>query len=162
MPYNRNIYTLDHEKLAHWLVPVRWRYNKLMVLVKSLAITWIDLFNRFVLYRERVKYTLLITPQVCYLEKALNDKYDVSQRRIVLQDGEEHLPVILFTRDEQKLVYLFKRSEDALVYLTSRNETAEFGVDFIAIVPPDVVFNNAEMSTYITAYKLATKTFEIV
>lgn len=162
MPYNRNIYTIDLEKLAHWMVPVRWRMKKLMAWVKAMAVTWTDLFNRFSLYRNRIKYNLLISPQVCYLEKALNDKYDPIDRGIVIEDAEEFFPVHLFTRAELKPVYLFRRSEDKPEYLYRRVEMAQFGVDFIIKVPSDVVFDDPEMRMYVTGYKLATKTFAIV
>ena len=161
MPYNRNIYTLDIERLAHWLVPERWRQPVTLAWVKSMAVNLTNLFNRFLLYRERKKYDLLITPQVCFLEKALNDKYDFIQRRIYIEDGDDQDPVHLFKRDELKPVYLYKRSEDQPVYLRSRTETAEFGVDFIVHVPSDIIFDQAEMRTYLTGYKLTTKTFSI-
>lgn len=162
MPYNRNIYIIDLEKLAHWIVPVRWRLPRMMVWVKAMAITWIDLFNRFVSYRAWVKYNLLVTPQVCYLKKALNDRYDFIQRRIIIDDGDEQSPVYLFRRAENKQVYIFKRSEGKPVYLISRRETAQFGVDFLVKVPSDISFDMAEMVTYLSGYKLATKTFSIV
>lgn len=162
MPYNRNIYTIDLEKLAHWVVPHRWRFPVTLVWVKSMTVNFTDLYNRFLLYRKRKKYDLYITPQICFLEKALNDKYDYLQRRIYIQDGNDRDPIHLYRREELKPVYLFKRSEDKPVYLRRRIETAEFGVDFTVNVPSDILFDPAEMRTYLTGYKLTTKTFEIV
>lgn len=162
MPYNRNIYQLEVKKLGMWLVPVQWRKIRLMVLVTAMTATWADLYNRFALFRKRIKYSLEITPQVCYLEKALNDKYDTGSRRIYISDGEEHYPIILYKRDENKPVLIYQRSEDNPVYLRSRNEMAEFGVDFVVYVPSDVVFDMLEMRTFVSGYKLATKTFVIV
>lgn len=162
MPYNRNIYNVELEKLSHWIVPVKWRTARTMAWITSMASNWIDLYNRFIAYRTRIKYVLLITPQVCYLEKALNDKYDFVQRRIVIEDGDQQDPVHLFLRAESKPVYFFKRSEDNPLYLRRRTETAQFGVDFIVKVPSDVLFDMAEMRTYLSSYKLATKTFSIV
>ena len=162
MPYNQNIFNIDLEKLAHWMIPVRWRADGVVAWVKATAATWSDLYNRFAIYRKLVTYNLFITPQVCYLEKALNDKYDPIQRRIFIEDGAENEPVYLFIRDEQKPVYLYARSEEKPVYLIQRAESAEYGVDFTVHVPAGLTFNMAEMRTYVTVYKLATKTFSIV
>lgn len=160
MPYNRNIYNLDPEKLAHWMIPVRWRGIKVVSWIKAMAYQWIDLYNRFVLYRKSVKYNLMITPQVCFLERALNDKYDPVQRRIYIEDGKEYLPVYIFRRDEEKPVYL-KRREVGKIYLRSRREMKMFGVDFYVVLPLGETYNTDEMRVYLSGYKLATKTFTI-
>jgi hypothetical protein len=161
MPYNRNIYNLDPERFAHMMVPVKWRLKGLMAWIKALSATWADLWNRFQLFRTQVKYNLLITPQVCFLERALNDKYDPVQRRIFIADGSENDPVFLYMRAELKPVNLFKRSEDLPVYMVKRTETAVFGVDFTVNVPLAIVFDQNEMRTYVSIYKLATKNFSI-
>ena len=161
MPYNRQIYNVDWAKLSHWFTPVHWRFPVLLSWVISVAALSNDLYNRFLAYRNLIKYSLLITPQVCYLEKALNDRYDVVLRRIYIEDAPEHLPVALFARAENKPVRLFTKDEGNPVILWRRAETAEFGVDFIIFIPIDVVFDMPQLRAFVTAYKLTTKTFEV-
>lgn len=161
MPYNREIYNVNWPKLAHWFTPMHWRFAKLLSWIKAIAGLNIDLYGRFMAYRAAIKYSLLITPQVCYLEKALNDRYDIADRRIYIEDAPEYLPVALFKRAENKPVKLFTRAEGNPVILWRRAETAEFGVDFIVFVPSDVVFDMAEIKAFVTGYKLTTKTFEV-
>lgn len=162
MPYNRNIYNTNMLTLAQWIVPVKWRGKVTMAWVKSMAANWMDLFDRFLAFRKRVKYKLLITPQVCYLEKALNDKYDFTQRRIFIEDGDENDPLYLYMRAELKPVKLYKRIEALPAWLIQRTETAQFGVDFTIHVPADITFDSAEMRTFVNVYKLVTKTYQIV
>ncbi|MGQ0737673.1 MAG: hypothetical protein ACT4OJ_01310 [Bacteroidota bacterium] len=161
MPYNRPIYIINWPKLAHWFTPVHWRFPKLLSWVKAVAGLSNDLYNRFMAYRNIIKYRLLITPQVCYMEKALNDNYDIVQRRIYIDDGPEFLPVAFFRAIENKPVPVFRKSEDKELVLYRRAETAQFGVDFIIHIPSDVVFDMPQLRAFVTGYKLTTKTFGI-
>jgi hypothetical protein len=161
MPYNREIYNINWPKLAHWFTPVHWRFPVLISWVKGVAGLSNDLYSRFMAYRNLIKYSLLITPQVCYLEKALNDRYDVALRRIYIEDAPEQLPVALFLRAENKPVKLFTRAEGNPVILWRRAETAEFGVDFIVFVPASLLFDMPELRAFVTGYKLTTKTFGV-
>lgn len=161
MPYNRPIYGVNWQKLAHWYTPVHWRFQVLLSWVKAVAGLSNDLYNRFRAYRNIIKYSLLITPQVCYLEKALNDRYDIVQRRIYIDDGPEFLPIAFFRRVENKPVAIFRRSEGIGLVLYRRAETAQFGVDFIVHIPSDIVFDMPELRAFVTGYKLTTKTFGV-
>jgi hypothetical protein len=149
MPYNRNIYNINWVKFVTELTPIRWRMVKHLVWLRAMAATWGDLYIRFRIYRASIKYQLLITPQVCFLEKALNDRYDTVLRRIFIEDAPEYLPMVLFRKIEGKKVVLHRKVEALHQVLYVKAETAQFSVDFI------------ELRAFVDGYKLVTKTYKV-
>lgn len=97
----------------------------------------------------------MITPQVCYLERLLNDRYDSELRRIKIDDGIFHLPIYIYQEDEIKPVYLFTEDENKPVYLYTDGEAGEVLDDFVVLVPVDIIFDMNEMKSLLNIYKLA-------
>jgi hypothetical protein len=121
----------------------------------------VKLYNQFQAFRTACIYRLTITPQVCFLERALNDKYDIVSRRITISDPVRRGLLFIYTRAENKPVFIYRRSENMPRYLYTKAETARAGVDFIIKVPLAVSFNAAEMVAFVNAYKMASKRFKI-
>jgi hypothetical protein len=156
-----NIYTVNWNKLAIWFIPQALRKTKTLCFIQALVSPVNDLHTRFLYYRQNTIYNLGISPQVCYLQKALNDRYDVALRRIKIVDGVEYDAIPLFLKVENKPVKLYRKSEGIPQVLYTKAETALFSVDFIVQVPSDVVFDLAEMTAFVNSYKLASKVFKI-
>jgi hypothetical protein len=144
------------------MLPRPLRKNKMRALVTAYLGPIIDMQNLFMAFREYVIYRLTITPQVCFLEKVLNDRYDKDQRRIFIRDAVVYDYLYLFRKDESKPVYMFRKSEDKPVYLYSRAETSKFGVDFTITVPLQVVYNINELIALVNSYKLASKSYKVI
>jgi hypothetical protein len=108
-----------------------------------------------------VLYRISITPQVCYLEAAINDRYDYVERRIFIEDGEEHEPVPLYRKVEGKAQVLYKKGEGAPLVLYTKAETSKFSADFTIHIPADVNFNISELNAFVESYRLASKTFKV-
>jgi len=102
-----------------------------------------------------------VTPQVCFLEKLLNDRYDYTNRGIYIIDGKDFAPLYIYRRDELKPVYISKRAENKPKYIYTRGESGVIKDDFIVMVPMPVVFDMAEMASLIRVYKLAGTKFKI-
>jgi hypothetical protein len=159
--FYRNIYNVNWVKLVKMLTPIVLRQNPLTCFIKAFTHPFIILHNDFISYSNRVNYHLQITPQVCYLEKALNDKYDLVHRRIFITDAPEYLPIILFRKSENKKLLIKRKTEGNPQVLYTKPETALFGVDFIVNIPVGIVFDANELKAFLQVYKLATKTFKI-
>src|SRR5438128_2620012 len=112
-------------------VPVELRVAKTIAWLLALIRPVVTLYQSFLKYRTQKLYEIMITPQVCYVERLLNDKYDFVQRRIRIVDALDHAPTYFFRRDELKPVYLHKRSENSPVYLYTRGESGDIKDDFI-------------------------------
>lgn len=160
MPSN-NIYNIDWSRLIRWQLPPRLRRNKIMAILHAIIAPVNDLYIRLVYYRNSVNYNLGITPQVTHLERALNDRYDVVERRIYITDGVEMNALPLFLKVENKPVKMYKKSEAHELILYTKSETSIFSADFIVNVPVLVDFDTNELTAFVNGYKLASKTFKI-
>ena len=151
---NSNNYDINFNKLAVWLVSKGLRKTKLLVLATVLLHPLIALRNSVMTFRKAKLYELSITPQVCYLEKMLNDKYDSSLRRIVIDDAEWHLPWFIYQEAENKPQYLYTEAENNPVALYTDGESGIALNDFVVLVPLAVSFAEAEMRSLVDKYKL--------
>ena len=106
MKYDVNILALVRQ-----YTPVVLRKAKLIALLDSMThpLRWLQ--SKFATYRESVTYRLSITSQVCYLQKLLNDRYDNTDRRIYISDG-----------NQVSETYIYLPAEDIPVYIYSVNE----------------------------------------
>lgn len=158
---NNAIYNIIYSRLVTWLTPKLLRKNKLLafigVAIKPVQFVYQDLLK----YRAQKLYDLSITPQVCYLQKLLNDRYDYAQRRITIIDAVDQEPVYFFRRSENKPVYMYRRSEDQPVYFYTRGEVGALRNDFVVLVPAAIAFPLEEMRSLVQLNKLASKKFAI-
>jgi hypothetical protein len=156
-----NIYNIDFNRLAAWLTPRALRKPKFVTLIRACVFPIVFNHNSFLRYRKAKIYQLTITPQVCYLQRMLNDKYDYSQRRIRIQDAEWHLPLFLYQEEELKPQMIFQESENNSKYLFNDAESGEAKTDFVVLVPTDISFAEAEMRGMIDSYYLFGTTYTI-
>jgi len=161
MVFSRKIYDFDWKTLTRWLVPVVLRQPKLLSFVTASVSGLKYVHSRFLNYKYDTEYDLTITPQVCYLEKALNDRFDYNQRRIKVILGVYYPPLPLFIKTEAKRSVIGRKLESRKLLLFRKNETAQFTSDFIVQVPRYLVFDKNEMSALVSKYCLAGKIFSI-
>lgn len=160
MPYNK--YHIDFKNLLIQLLPKPLRKVKWLSFLLTLISPVIGLYNAFMAFRNLMLYRLTITPQVCFLEKMLNDRYDPIERRIWIDDAKVYDYIYVFLKVEDKPVYFYKKSENKPVYMYTRAETNIFGADFTINIPLAVVYNMNELIALVNSYKLASKKFKIV
>ena len=113
------------------------------------------------MYRTAKLYHLLITPQKCYLEKLLNDRYDFTLRRIYIDDGIDKTPPYLYQHAELKPKYIRQASEATPVWFYTSGESGSYRDDFIIYAPLALTFADLEMSSLVKVYKLAGTKFKI-
>jgi len=159
---NSRIYNIVYSKLVHWLTPAMMR--------KPVFLSWLNVcmqpvqfvYNLLLRFRAQKLYELGITPQVCYLEKLLNDQYDYFSRGIYIKDPEEKDPLYVFQQVEDKPVFVFTKGENKPLYIYTDGEAGNLKDDFIIVVPFRVKFNFDEMASLIKRYKLGSKQFKII
>lgn len=156
-------YIIDYAKFVVQRIPIELRIDEVMAYTKVLASPIVTIYNSLILFRVQLNYKILITPQVVYLEKMLNDRYDNLLRRIYILDGNEYAPIYLYRKAELKPIYLYRKSEVAKPkkYLYTKGEVGQFTFDFVVYVPLDVVFDENEMKALVNGYKLASMLFKI-
>lgn len=159
---NENIYIVNWRKLMAWLIPVPLRKAKVVALMFAVVapINW--LYNRFIGYKTDVAYRLSITPQAVYLQKMLNDRYDITLRRIRINPAVQYNPTPLYLVNENKPTPLYTNAEAVPLVLFTTAETTAYTVDFVVVVPVQVPFNLDEMTGLINLFKLESKNFKII
>lgn len=148
-------YNLNINKLTELLTPTFLRKERFLVWLRVLHFPLIEIVDKFNFNRNENLYNLAQNGQVCYLRKVLNDRFDVSQRRIEVADGNRFKRQYIYTDGEQRPRYL------GVMYLRDDADYADTGVDFIVQVPADLLYNEYEMRALIDFYKLASKRYKI-
>lgn len=149
-----NSYLIDFIKLVAWITPKALRKVKLGVIIKAAVFPLIDAHSNFIRYRKAKLYQLQITPQVCYLERMLNDRFDYTLRRIQIDDAEWHLPTWIFQEEELKPVPIYREDENKPVAIYTEGESGIALNDFVVLVPLDISFAEPEMRALLDSYKL--------
>src|SRR4051812_23650373 len=109
---NSKIYNIIYSKLTHWLTPGMLRKPSMLAWLNVCIAPVLFIYNNLLRFRKLKLYQLSITPQVCYLEKLLNDQYDYFSRGIYIVDAEDKDPIYIFQEIEDKPVYIFTEAEN--------------------------------------------------
>lgn len=160
---NQRIFDISYKKLTTWLVPEVLRKSKTMALLNALVSPVVFIYNLFLINRRNNLYKLMITPQICYVEMALNDKYDSSNRQIKIVQPKRKEPLFVYRKVENRPVFLYTKSEAAKpkTWLYQKGEASANQYDFIVQVPATVSFNMNEMTAVIDSYILPDKEYKI-
>lgn len=160
------MYNVDFNKLIDLLLPTRKRKPKRRVWLRSLISPINYLKGLFDTFRADIDYKIKITGQVVYLQRALNDAFDIGQRRITIDDSIKQQSTKLYIRaawddlQESEKVFLYRR-DDASVEIYRRIQTSDAG-GFVVNVPFSLTDPQYyRMYALINFYKLAGKQFII-
>jgi hypothetical protein len=158
---NVKIYDIDYDKLRQWLLPARVRKVRILAFLKVMISGVEFLYQNFLRFRTAKLYQLMITPQVCYLERMLNDRFDFVLRRIVIVDAQDKPPFYIFQDAEVKPKYIRNTAEAVPRWIYTEGESGVLRDDFVILVPTALVFEEAEMRSLVKVYKLAGIKFKI-
>lgn len=149
-------FNVDIPKLTQLLTPTFLRTPVQTAWLKALHFPLEKVVDDFNANRNQNLYNLAHNGQRCYLRKALNDRFDVADRRITIDDGNRYQRQYIYTDGEQKPKYL------GTIFLYDDADYSDTGVDFIVNVPADLQYNEYELTALIDFYKLASKRYKIV
>ncbi|CVK17161.1 hypothetical protein Ga0061079_11729, partial [Apibacter mensalis] len=145
-------YKVDIKKLVIWLIPMELRKPYRIAYLFSLTKPISDILYIWQQMRSDNIYKLEHNGQVCYLRKALNDRFDPQKRRIIIVGAQRYKEQYIYTKGEKKPKYL------GTMYLRRSTDFGDNGVDFLVLVPAELLDeNNYEMKALIDYYKLASK-----
>lgn len=143
------------------MVPIRLRRPRFLAFATALVRPLESVRQSLLRFKAAKEYHLTITPQVCYLERLLNTRYDRRDRRIFIADGIDRPPLYIYARAENKSVFIYTRGEDQPVAVYTRGESTYLLDDFIIWVPDSLDFDESEMTSLVKVYKLAGTKFKI-
>lgn len=152
-------YRIDYKRLVELLLPTFLRKNIILAFLRAIIIPVIDIYSKFTIYRLAVSKRLDFNGQVMYLEKMLNDEFNLTDE-IYITDAIK-IPV-LYLHHKMELqvpVYLWIDKE---IILTHKSEVGSSD-DFIVNIP--VFLNTLDNITVIKRitdyYKYAGKRYKI-
>lgn len=158
--YNE-VFNISFKKLANWLVPTSLRKPILRAFVDAAFSALIILFNSFSRYRDAKKYELDINYETCRIEAFLNDRFDLSLRRIYIDDSENGEVIYLYQDEEEKPQLVYQPAEDVPLYIYTDGESiADVYNDFIVYVPAVLNISEAELRAMIST-KISGKRYKI-
>lgn len=152
-------YIVDYAKFRDLLLPTFKRKPKIRAYLLAWLMPISNLYTAFMKFRKDTLYKINHNGQVVYLQKVLNDRFDNTLRRIYITDGIINEPTFIYKHVEDRPVYLGTR------YIYSREELQFRDVDFIVVLPYDMVLSDEElirMKSLLNYYKLASKTYRII
>nr|DAJ30014.1 MAG TPA: hypothetical protein [Caudoviricetes sp.] len=153
------IVKLNVQTLAVLLTPTFLRGRRMVAWLRVLTAPLASLHYAFTEKRTQDLYKLAHNGQVCYLEKALNDRFDRQSRRIRIEDGTRYKQEYIYTQAENRPRIV---SPENPMILYPRGYYADIGVDFIVKVPREIYkTNDYEMKALIDFYRLASKRYKI-
>lgn len=156
------MFEVNWATVVNWLMPPVLRTAFNLNFLTALLSPFQALYNQFKIYRDDNIYTLNHNSQVCYLEGALNDAFDIDQRRIRIDDaGGENVTLLNLDADEQPLMI----DDDGTGYFITHNDSAYNGGswDFIVVIP--YVMSSSELyrlKALVNYYKLAGKRYDVI
>lgn len=150
-------HNVDWSRLVIMNIPPFLRKIKLVAFVQVLILPIAQVYNDWNSKRKNEDwYKLEHTGQVCKLRKVLNDKLDISQRRIYISDGNSFPRKYIYTRAENRPVFIGK------IFIYQNDEYSNTGADFIVYVPSEIINTKIhELKALIEFYKLASKRYKI-
>ena len=77
---------INFKQVVGFAFPPRIYTGVAKSILTAMGIVLNGIFKGFIDLYKKIDDDLSITPQVCFLEKILNDKYDDKERRIRIQD----------------------------------------------------------------------------
>ena len=150
-------YNVKFDKLWQLLTPTFLRKQLTTAFINTALRPLKTIYDNWLKARNETLYKLAHNGQVCYLKKALNDRFDLELRRIYIGNGNSYLRKYIYTNAEQKPEYLGK------MFLYSRTDYSDTGVDFIVFVPTSIVDSQKfELEAFINFYKEGVKRYKIV
>lgn len=142
-----NVFRLDVYQLAVQLLPTARRTPINLAFLKVLTLPFRKQLKRLNEQRSRNIYTLTHDARVGRVERVLNDRFDVVERRIRLAEGNRISPLYIYTEAEAEQTYL-----DETIY--TQKEIRERNTDFVVNVPRALGLSSEDLQVleYLTRY----------
>jgi hypothetical protein len=153
------MYNIDYIRLLLVLIPELLQFPIIVGYLNALITPIKIVHGEFIAKRTNTLYMVSLNGQVCYMEKALNNGFDNTERRIYITDGNRYNRLYMYTHVEEKPYYI---SEPLYIY--NRNDYADTAVDFIVHVPEEIKTSISiyEFKALINFCALTSKRYEIV
>ncbi len=141
-------------RIAHSLIPHRHRQPRMVAWVKVMVSYLVYIRDNLWDVWDRTWLDASVTPQVGYIEKVLNLRFN--RNDIVIEDGSRLGPFI-YPKNVEPDTEFFMDQADSFIYTV--DDTAE--CDFIVLIPSTIEADAPLIAALVHRYKLPGKKFII-
>jgi len=144
--------------IMHPLLRTLFNLRFLNVLLDDL----VSVYNTFKTMRTKQLYILSHNGQVCYMQGALNDAFDIAERRIYIRDAGGVQIGLIHTDEDQEPEVLQDDTGGAMII---HNDSAYDGgaYDFIVVLPFELTQSKMyELRALVDLYKLTGKRYDVI
>ncbi len=155
------MFGINFNNVVVWLIPKVLRTSFNVAWLKALVVPVVTVYNQLLTFKDEVLYKLSHNGQVCHLQGALNDTFDISLRRIYISDAGGDVVTLIHRDTDEKVLVL----QDDTAPFTIHNDSAYFGGSYDFIVNIPYQFSEADMyrlRALVDYYKLAGKRYDVV
>lgn len=99
-------FDLNLDKLVILLLPILWRKPKMVAFLQALVVPIKLIHYDWKVMRINNLYRIRHNWMKCYLQAALNDEFDPSERRITIEEPEYYASEYIFTQAENRPRFL--------------------------------------------------------
>ena len=147
---------IDFKKTFLLILLTKIRKAKLLLTVLNSAGTVLNsLFADFKSWLKDKHYEINITPQVCYIEKMLNDEFDTTSRRIYISEAARLQTNFLYRETDGKNWYF-----GAGKFFVD-DTRFKYPYDFVINIPIGLIINKERLTALVNKYKLLGKTYRL-
>ena len=148
---------IDFKKTFLLILPIRLRKaNLLLAILNSVGSVLNSLFVKYKSWLQVKHYEISITPQVCSIERMLNDEYDREHIRKYLSEPSRLTTNFFYRETDNKDWYLVNGK-----YITD-DTRFNYPYDFIINIPLDIIIEKERLTALVNKYKLLGKTYRII
>jgi len=164
-----NVFNINWQTFIKQHLPVDWRKSKMVSFLYAFIAPLRSMYNEFLQFRTTSLYKLRHNSQICYLRAVLNDSFDMTLRRIQINQVALIMPVWFYEPEEDRPVYFYEEADNNPVYFREETDFSQ-DYDFIVSVPialkPAVVSEQntmlVKMRGLIDYYKIFVKNYNII
>lgn len=153
---------VDWNRFVLLLLPLRLRTAELHAFARVCISPVVELYDKLRTYSVEVDYKLNHTCQVWSIQAALNDRFDIVQRRIYIMDSDDYDAIYLNPDDDQLPVYI---DTDAYSDLLLHPDSSYISSGFDCVIVLPYAFPQSDiyqLKALVNYYRLAGIRYDIV
>ena len=154
-------YNVDIYKLGAYLLPPFLRKKRMYAFLCVFLYPFYWLCKMFKDYRKTSLQKLNVNGQVAYIEKMLNDEFELENRELYMTDSDALKPNVAdMYRDPSVTMTIYPESSEEKLYLESGDESIK-SEDYIVNVPSFLADKLEVIKTIVEYNKPAGRTYKI-